>query len=289
MNVDWWIALWATGIISTILMIYAGVCVVFYFAQDYFFFRPERLPADFKYKYPFPFEELHFDMEDGAVINGIYFKVPNSKGIIYYFKGNSRSIKGWGKFARDFVGKGYDFLLVDYRGFGKSKGRRNESNIYNDMQDIYNWVSERYPEDRILIYGRSLGSGFAARIASWNKPRMLILDCPYYSFLYHISIYGFFLPLRWLLRYHVRTDLFIRKVKCPIFIMHGAKDRLIPYRQSQKLLEVAPPHTRLYPMPRAGHNNLPKFAEYHETLYDILNSDTLFEEVRSQKKPQAES
>ncbi len=284
MTEHWWTALWATGIISTLAMLYAGACVLFYFAQDYFFFRPERLPADFAYKYPFPFEELHFDMEDGAKINGIYFKVPNSKGIIYYFKGNSRSIKGWGKFARDFVGKGYDFLLVDYRGFGKSKGRRTEANIYNDMQDIYNWVHERYPEQQIVIYGRSLGSGFAARIASWNKPKMLILDCPYFSFYHQVRMYLFWLPIQWLLRYQVRTDQFVKKIKCPIFILHGKKDRLIPFSQSERLIKVTSASTVLYPIQRAGHNNLPSFSEYHEHLYNILNDDDLFQEVANKTK-----
>lgn len=269
------------GIFSTLLIVYGGLCVLFYVAQDYFFFRPERLSQNFQYQYPFPFEELHFEMEDGGLINGIYFKVPNSKGVIYYFKGNSRSIKGWGKFARDFVGKGYDFFMVDYRGFGKSRGRRTEGNIYNDMQQVYKWLVARYAEEKVVIYGRSLGSGFAARIASWNSPRMLILDCPYFSFLYHIRRYAFILPLRWLLRYQVRTDLFIKKVQCPIFILHGKRDRLIPYNQSVMLKKIAPLHCLLIPIVKAGHNNLPNFPEYHDFLYDILNSEELYERVKA--------
>ena len=63
-------------------------------------------------------------MEDGGKINALYFKVPNSRGVVYYLKGNSKSIKGWGKFAKDFLSNGYDFFMMDYRGFGKSKGRK---------------------------------------------------------------------------------------------------------------------------------------------------------------------
>ena len=98
-------------------------------------------------------------MEDGGSINGIHFKVPNSKGVVYYFKGNSRSIKGWGKFARDFVSKGYDFFMVDYRGFGKSRGRRTEAILYSDAQHVYKWLTKHYDEEQIIIYGRSMGSG----------------------------------------------------------------------------------------------------------------------------------
>ncbi|MEZ5059362.1 MAG: alpha/beta hydrolase [Saprospiraceae bacterium] len=112
--------------------IYLGLCLVFYFFQDYFFFRPEILPKSFQYKYPFPFEEVNFEMEDGGTINGLHFKIPNARGVVYYLKGNSKSVKGWGKFARDFLGKGYDFFMVDYRGFGKSKGKRNQETLFNE-------------------------------------------------------------------------------------------------------------------------------------------------------------
>ncbi len=262
---------------------YAALCIIFYFAQDYFFFRPEILPTTFTYKYAFPFEEVNFEMEDGGTINGIHFKVPNSKGVVFYFKGNSRSIKGWGKFAKDFVSKGYDFFMVDYRGFGKSRGRRTESILYNDSQHVYKWLSDQYPEEKILIYGRSLGSGIATRIASWNKPQMLILDSPYYSFYDQIRRYGFLLPIRWLLRYHIRTDQFIKKVNCPIFIIHGKKDVLIPFKHSEMLQRLVPQNCHLFSIEAGGHNNLPGFAEYHDLLYDILNEEALHTRLLAEK------
>lgn len=261
--------------------VYGGACLVFYFLQDYFFFRPEILPQHFEYKYPFPFSEVNFEMEDGGAINGVHFKVPNSKGVVFYLKGNSRSIKGWGKFARDFVGKGYDFFMFDYRGFGKSSGSRTETTLYNDAQTVYKWLSTQFPEDRIVIYGRSLGSGIAARIASWNKPQMLILDSPYFSFLYQIRRYAFWMPLRRLLRYQMRTDQFIRKITCPVFILHGNKDRLISYEQSVMLKKLSPERCVLLTIPNGRHNDLPEFAEYHEYLYDILNEPGYFYAVQS--------
>lgn len=264
--------LWAI-ILSWVGVVYVALCLVFYFGQDMFFFRPERLPKWFTYQYPFPFTEVNFEMEDGGSVNALHFKVPNSKGIVFYIKGNSRSIKGWGKFAKDFVGKGFDFFILDYRGFGKSRGRRTEEILFSDLQQVYKWLASEYEEERIVLYGRSLGSGLAARIASWNRPRMLILDCPYYSFLYHISRYAFILPIRWLLRYQIRTDRFIKKVQAPVFIMHGTKDRLIPYRQSEMLKQIAPGQVMLYPIVGAAHNNLPEFPAYHDLLYDILHEE----------------
>jgi pimeloyl-ACP methyl ester carboxylesterase len=258
-------------ILATAAIVYGVLCLLFYFGQDYFFFRPERLPEWFRYNYPFPFSEVNFEMEDGGMVNALHFKVPNSKGVIFYIKGNSRSIKGWGKFAKDFVGKGYDFFILDYRGFGKSRGRRTEEILYSDLQHVYKWLSEAYDEKKIVLYGRSLGSGLATRIASWNRPAMLILDCPYFSFLHHIRRFAFFLPIQWILRYHIRTDWFIKKVGCPIHILSGVKDRLIPMKQSVMLRDLRPDNITLYPIPGAGHNNLPAFPVYHDILYDILH------------------
>jgi hypothetical protein len=260
-----------TSILFWTAIVYVALCLIFYFGQDFFFFRPERLPHWFEYQYPFPFTEINLEMEDGGIVNALHFKVPNSKGVVFYIKGNSRSIKGWGKFARDFIGKGYDFFILDYRGFGKSEGRRTESILFSDLQQAYKWLSAQYEETDIVLYGRSLGSGMAARIASWNNPAMLILDSPYYSFLYNTRRYGFILPIRWLLRYHIRTDLFIRKVHCPVHILHGTRDRIFPIRQSERLQALVPENIVLHRIEGAGHNNLPDFPEYHHWLYDILH------------------
>ena len=251
--------------------IYVGVSLFFYFFQQFFFFRPELLSFQFKYQYPFDFEELDFEMEDGGRINSIYFKVPNSRGVIYYLKGNSRSIKGWGKFAKDFVSNGYDFFMIDYRGFGKSRGKRSEQILFSDAQHLYKWLTKTYSEDQIVIYGRSLGSGIAARVASWNHPKMLILDSPYYSFLHTIKRFGFLLPLQLLLRYKILTYQFMKKVESPTFIIHGTRDTLIPISHSRNLKAINEENIRLFEIEGGGHNNLPKYPEYHELLYDILD------------------
>ncbi len=253
-----------------IALIYTGLCLLFYFFQHFIFFRPEILPSTFSYSYEFPFEELHFDMEDGGYINGIYFKVPSSRGVVYYLKGNSRSIKGWGKFAKDFLSNGYDIFMMDYRGFGKSKGKRTQKKLFEDAQFMYEWLTKTYAAEKIIIYGRSLGSGIAARIASWNHARMLILDSPYFSFFYNIKRFLFFMPLRWILRYDIRTDEYLKSVKCPVYIIHGTKDRLIPIIQSEKLKALYPDKISLIKIVDGHHNDLTDFPEFFETLYDIL-------------------
>jgi len=259
--------------------IYILISTIVFFVQEYFMFHPEKLPEDFEYRFDVPFEEHFFDVEEGVRINGLHFKVNKPKGIVIYFHGNTRSIKGWSKYAKDFTRNDYDVLIIDYRGFGKSTGKRQEKAMYRDSQYIYNQVRGWFPEDQIIIYGRSMGSGFAAKLASKNKPRMLILDAPYYSFSQLTNRWLFFLPLSILLKFHIRTDIWIKYVRGPVYIIHGTKDSLIPYRSSVKLRKEAPLTTRLIPIHGGRHNDLPTFKEYHNHLSEILNDkhDVIFD------------
>lgn len=258
------------NIVVYIVIGIAVLSVIAYFIQEKLIFKPEKLHPDFVYKYDAPFEELFFDVEPGVRINGLHFKVKDPLGLILYFHGNTRSIKGWAKYARDFFRYQYDVVLVDYRGFGKSTGKRSEHDMLKDMQFVYSTLTQQYPEHHMIVYGRSMGSGFAAKVASDNKPRYLILDAPYFSFKKTVERFLPILPVKYVLRFHLRTDKWIRHVNCHTYILHGTKDWLIPIENSRKLQAIAPNKITLIRIEGGGHNNLPSFPEYHNFLRDIL-------------------
>lgn len=241
-----------------------------YFLQDLLIFKPEKLKPDFQFKYDIPFKELNFEIAPGVRINGLHFFRSAPKGLILYFHGNTRSIKGWARYAKDFYRYDYDVILVDYRGFGKSTGPRGEKEMLLDMQFVYTSLVNQYGENHLIVYGRSLGSGFAAKVASDNHPRYLILDSPYYNFKKVIERFLPMLPIRFVLRYHLRTDRWIAKVTCPVYILHGTKDRLIPISHSEALQKINPKRITLIRIHGGRHNNLPKFDEYHNFIRDIL-------------------
>jgi pimeloyl-ACP methyl ester carboxylesterase len=253
-----------------IILGYLALVVLLWLIQEQLIFKPEKLPQDFEYKYDAPFKELFFNVSSGVRINGLHFYVPEPKGLILYFHGNSRSIKGWAKYARDFYRYQYDVLLVDYRGFGKSTGKRSEFDMLADMQFVYNKLKEQFTEDHILVYGRSLGSGFATKIAADNNPRYLILDAPYYSFIKVAERFTPFIPHKLVLRYKLPTDQWIKKVACHTYIIHGTKDFLIPIQHSEKLQSFSPHKITLIRIHGGGHNNLPSNPEYHNFIRDIL-------------------
>ncbi|MEO0526491.1 MAG: alpha/beta fold hydrolase [Bacteroidota bacterium] len=256
-----------------VLGIYLAISILLYFLQDFLMFKPEKLPKDFQFYYDNQeIEEYNIETRDGAIINGLRFKAQNPKGVVFYLKGNSKSIKGWGKFAVDFTRHGYDVLMVDYRGFGKSTGRRTQKAIKRDLQVVYNKLKESVSEKYIILYGRSLGSGFATKLASMNNPRMLILDAPYYSLSKVAKKFIPFMPLSILIKFPMPTYKWLKYVNCPIHIIHGTDDRLIPYKTSVKLSKIKPKTTRLYTVIGGGHKNLNTFESYHKMLSEIITT-----------------
>ncbi|MFH6768889.1 alpha/beta fold hydrolase [Gaetbulibacter aquiaggeris] len=257
-----------------LIIAYVIISIAIYYLQDYLLFKPEKLPEDFQFYYENQdIKEYNLETRDGAVINALLFKPKGeSKGIVFYLKGNSKSIKGWGKFAVDFTRHNYNVLMVDYRGFGKSTGRRSQKAIKRDLQEVYNKIKEETTEDRIIVYGRSLGSGFAAKLASMNNPKMLILDAPYYSLTKVTARYAPFMPLSILIKYPLPTYKWLKYVQCPIHIIHGTNDTLIPYKTSVRLSKVNPKLTRLHTVIGGGHKNLNNFESYHKMMHEIINS-----------------
>ena len=260
----------------TLVIVYVVISIAIYYLQDYLLFKPETLPKDFQFYYENQdIIEYNLETRDGATINALRFKPKGeSQGIVLYLKGNSKSIKGWGKFAVDFTRHNYNVLMVDYRGFGKSTGRRSQKAIKRDLQEVYNKIKEETTEDRIIVYGRSLGSGFATKLASINNPKMLILDAPYYSLTKVTARYAPFMPLSLLIKYPLPTYKWLKYVQCPIHIIHGTNDKLIPYKTSVKLSKIKPKLTKLHTVIGGGHKNLNNFESYHEMIHDILNLKT---------------
>jgi pimeloyl-ACP methyl ester carboxylesterase len=271
-----------------IILLIALAIVVFillfvYFFQERFIFHPEKLPKNFEFQYKNQdVEEYNIEIKKGVNINGLHFKTKNPKGVVFYLKGNSRSIKGWGKFAVDFTFHNWDVIMIDYRGFGKSTGKRSQKEMHKDVQRVYDEIKKNVPEKYIILYGRSLGTGFATKLASMNNPRMLVLTCPYYSILKNMQRYIPLKTLSFVVRYSMPTYKWLKYVDCPIKIIHGTNDRVVPYKNSLKLATIKPKQTRLYSIIDGGHKNIHNFESYHRALKEILNSK-LNKEINKEK------
>lgn len=265
-----------TSYLLILIIIITVVSIILYFFQERFLFHPEKLPADFQFQYENQeVDEYNLDLPDGTIINGLHFKVKKPKGLVYYLKGNSKSIKGWGKFAVDFTIHNYDVIMIDYRGFGKSIGKLSQESMKYDALYIYDRLKEKVKEEHIIVYGRSLGTGLATKVASMNKPKALVLACPYFSISKNVKRYLPLIPLGLVMRYQMPTYKWIKYVDCPINILHGTNDKVIRFASSLRLSKLKPDTTKLFPIIGGGHKDLHNFESYHRALGEILNSKKL--------------
>ena len=161
------------------VLIYVVVVSYTYFNQVGMVFQSQKLPKNHQFGYTHNFEELTIPSFDGAKLNGLLFKAENSKGLIFYLHGNAGTLETWGNIGGIYTNLGYDIFILDYRSFGKSEGEiENEEQLNKDISIAYKTLCSRYPENKIIITGYSIGSGMATILASENKPKALILQSP---------------------------------------------------------------------------------------------------------------
>lgn len=254
-----------------LLAIYIMVGATLYFLQEKFLFLPETLPLDYSYNLNYDFDEYFLDTPNKGVINALHIKANNPKGAILYFHGNAGSLKRWSEIAEYFVALNYDVFIMDYRTYGKSKGVLSEQDMYTDAQACYNKLKQFWAEDDIVVYGRSLGSAMATKVASTNNPKHLILETPFYNILDVAKSRFPVFPVKKLLKYQFPNNEHIKGVNCSISIIHGTNDNVVPIKSGEKLFNISnKTKTKFTVVENGSHNNLVNFNTYHNFIKEIL-------------------
>lgn len=248
------------------------VSTMLYYLQEKMIFLPSTLPQAYEYRFDQPFEEFFLEAEDGARLNALHFKVQDPRGVVLYFHGNAGDLSRWGTVVSLFPRLGYDAIVMDYRTYGKSTGKLSQEALLKDAQLFYDHTRKIYSESDIVLYGRSLGSGVVCHLAAGNDPDKVILESPYYS-LRSIAKKRFpFLPVDWLLRYHLDSNEYVKDINRPIAIFHGDKDGVIPVESGKALFESIPFGQKVFFNIKGGrHNDLDQFPEYHARLDQVLS------------------
>ena len=259
----------ARWLLLAVPAVYILVCSGLYFQQSELIFRPEVLPADFRFSFPQTFSEVNVPV-DGASLNALHFTVPQPRGVVLFFHGNAGSLRRWGEVAESFTSRGYDLFVFDYRGYGKSSGKiKSERQLYDDADRVYVYVRERYPAENIVVYGRSLGSGIAAQLAVRHTPKILILETPYFSLKDLTATFYPYVP-GFLLKFPLRTDLALPQVKSPVYLIHGTQDAVVPYPSSERLLALIASTKEMVTIPGGEHNGLRLTPTYNAALDRFL-------------------
>jgi uncharacterized protein len=257
-------------ILKIVVGLYLVIVGLLYFFQEKIIFFPEKLDKNYKFEFGQKFEELNVKTTDGKLLNGLLFKSDSSRGLIFYLHGNAGSLSSWGEVAKTYTDLNYDVFIIDYRSYGKSEGEISGQNqMFNDNQIAYNELKKLYNEDKIIILGYSIGTGLAAKLASTNKPKLLILQAPYYNLTDMMKHTYYFVPT-FLLKYKFATNEYLRNCKMPVVIFHGNKDEVIYYGSSLKLKEEFKPQDTLITLSEQGHNGMTNNQDYKNELKRIL-------------------
>lgn len=247
-----------------------GYSFYLYLHQESLIFIPSSLPKEHPFCMSLPCEEIFYEVENGISLSALRFPVEQRKGAVLCFHGRGVHLgRDWGRTAARFNRMGYDFIVYDYRGFGKSDGKIDTFNIYTDPVRVYSLVSEEYGESGIILYGHSLGTAFATFVAAHHNPKALILDSPFYSMVDAACANNPYLPrtlIELILRYPLPSYLYAPKVSCPILIFHGSEDSVVPLENGQKLYSLLDGKGKFIILEGYGHNNLPASPLYEEHL-----------------------
>ena len=252
--------------------LYLILCGCFYFFQHLFFFHPQSLPENHQFSFTQKFEEQQIKLDKKTLIDIVQFKTSDSaaKGVVLYFHGNRINIERYAEYAPNFTKNGYECWMVDYPGYGKSTGKLTTENMQLAAIELYKMARAKYPYKKIIVYGKSLGTGLAAWLASVRDCKQLILETPYYSLASLSFGYVPIMPVGWLTRLNFTTNEYFKNISVPITIFHGLQDEVIPFTNAMRLLPSMKNGDRFIPIPGGKHNDLPTKELYETTLNTIL-------------------
>lgn len=257
-------------LILTSIVLYILYCLAFILFQSSFIFRPQKLKDTHEFNPGIAFRELDIQAADHTRLNGILLQPDATKGIVIYFHGNWKNLDNYLPFTKKFTDLGFSVLMPDYRSFGKSGGKLTEHHFYADTECWYEVARQYFEAEKILIYGRSLGTAAAAHLAARLACNQLILETPFAN-MYDIGRrFGMFLPYGNYLPFGLRTDVLLPSVKVPILILHGNKDETVSINSGKKLKQYLKPGDRFVEIENGKHKNLHQFQAYHNALNNFL-------------------
>ena len=244
---------------------YALLVAIMFFTQRSYMYIPYKI-------FPNPaligvgdMEVIEVTTADGLTLKALY-KAPAtpSMPVVVLFHGNGGSIAIRGFRARDYIDHGgYGYLLAEYRGYAGNPGKPSEQGLYEDARAYMKWLTghQKIAQDRIVLYGESLGTGIATQMAlEYANVRALILEAPYTTMQAVAQKHMFWLPAYWLVRDRYNNIDKIAHVRVPLLVLHGQQDKVVPFSQGTKVFQNAKTRKRMETFSEGNHVNLHEFG-----------------------------
>lgn len=264
----------ALGTMALVAAVYGVVLAALWWGQEKLLFLPTVLPGDHVLAKTSDIHELRIAVP-GAQLSALHLRLPDPKGVVFFLHGNAGSLESWFVNPDYYRRANYDLFMIDYRGYGKSSGTiTSQAQLHADVRAAWDSIAAQYAGRKRVIYGRSLGSGLAARLATdladGEAPHLTVLVSPYSSVAALTSQHYPWVPES-LLRYPLRTDALIGRIPNRLLLIHGEQDTLIEPSHSRALHALAP-QAQLLLVPGASHNDLQEFAVYLEGFAQALDA-----------------
>jgi fermentation-respiration switch protein FrsA (DUF1100 family) len=222
------------------------------------------------------YEDVYLDTEDGVRIHAWYVPGNPARKTLLWFHGNAGNIGDRVEYLKVYHDRWQvNQMLVEYRGYGKSGGTLSEGGTYADGQAAVAYLSRHkgLTPGHLILFGRSLGAAIAVQLATESDCAGLMLESPFTSIRdmarTHYPLLGHLVPLR--IRY-ASIDK-IGQIKCPVLILHGDRDNIVPWKHGRRLYEAAREPKRFFTIEGAGHNDILMRADesYHRTVRNFID------------------
>ncbi|MBO3462429.1 alpha/beta hydrolase [Aetokthonos hydrillicola Thurmond2011] len=250
-------------LVKSIIFIYIFFAGFVYFRADSMIFLPP--PSSYQDN------TRIFQLTSGGhtKISATYLSNNQAKYTILYSHGNSEDLGNISHILEELHAWGFSVFAYDYRGYGTSEGTPTEKGAYEDIDTAYNYLTQnlKIPSQKIIVLGRSVGGGSAVNLAMRKPVGGLIIESSF------TSAFEVIIPFRILPFDKFPNLASIKKIKCPILVIHGKADSIIPFIHGEKLFSSAiSPKLHLW-VEQANHNDLFSVSQqkYHQTLLEFTN------------------
>lgn len=256
--------------------IYAALVGLMFFFQRRLMYFPEKHPATPESAGLSGIENLTLSSEDGTRLQAWYIASRNDMPVVVYFHGNAGTLLNRAATLRALADEGFGVLAVSYRGYGNSDGSPSQTGIYSDARTaIRHAQSLGYSINDLVLFGESLGTGVAVKMASEFPVRAVALQAPYTSVAERAAEIYRFIPVKFLIRDQFASQTHLRELETPLIIFHGETDITIPARHGRTMLETSPAKHKIgHFFPNVGHTEFDVVVqarllrEFIETLPD---------------------
>ena len=249
------------------------------FFENRLIFFPPRYPVGFSSPsaYGSQLEEVWITARDGVRLNAWYLPQPPSRTAVLWFHGNAENIGMGLEHLRSLSALGTNVLAIDYRGYGKSEGSPDEIGVYADGDAAYDYLvgTLHFDPRSVFLYGHSLVGAVAIDVASRRECGGLIAESTFTT-VADMARRMFRLPLtQYLPRSRFDSLGKIARVRCPVLVIHGTRDAVVPFSMGQRLFQAAPQPKAFLPVQGAEHDDphIVGGREYWQKVSDFVNSN----------------